>query len=209
MRYLTACLAILFGTGCSSHSTSPASKALSLEEAATRLSQLSGKPLRPFATRDFGRERNSAARSVVVAEDKAQKVVADLRRELGPGLLAFVGCTRSLANPPDNGGEVVVANGDDQFDILRVAKSDAVNFDMDTEDLVRKLQEYDSKYGIDIFHAETDTIEFKFRTWPKDLTSFCKDLYKFCPDIVDQGTGSVEELEREIAKTEIVYLWWD
>ncbi len=209
MRFLTALLAIFFGTGCSSHSTSPGSKALTLEDASARLSQLSGKSLRPFATRDFGRERNPAARSVVVSEDNAEDLVVDLRRELAPGLLAFVGCTHSLADPPDQGSEVVVALGENQFDILRVAQSDAVNFDMDTEDLVRKLQEYDSKYGIYIFHAETDTIEFRFQTLPKDLTGFCKDLYKFCPDIVDQGTGTVEKLEEEIARTGTVFLWWD
>lgn len=103
----------------------------------------------------------------------------------------------------------MVASGDSQFDILRIAQSDAVNYDMMTEDLVRKLQEYDSKYGIDIFHAETDTIEFRFRSVPKDLSTFCSDLYKFCPDIVDQGVGTVQELEQEVAKTGTVFLWWD
>ena len=80
---------------------------------------------------------------------------------------------------------------------------------METEDLVRKLQEYDAKYGIDIFHAETDTIEFRFRSLPEDLAAFCADLYEFCPDIVDQGVGTVEKLEEEVARTGTVFLWWD
>ena len=182
---------------------------MNLDDAAARLAVLSGSPLRPFATRDFGRDRNSDAKSVVVRNDAAQPLVARIRAELGPGLLAFVGCTHSLAEPPDEGSEVVVAQGNGQFDILRVAQSDAVNYGMETEDLIRKLEEYHSKYGIDIFHAETDTIEFRFTTVPKDLPTFCEDLYEFCPDIVDQGVGTVKELEKEIAKTGIVYLWWD
>ena len=182
---------------------------MTLDEAAQRMSLLAGRPCRSFATRDFGREQNTEARSVLVTESDAPSLVDKLRRELGPGLIAFVGCTRSLADPPDAGSKLVVALGTSQFDILRVAQSDAVNCDMDTEDLVRKLQEYDSKYGIDVFHAETDTIEFRFRALPTDLPAFCNDLYEFCPDIVDQGVGTVEELEKEVAKTGTVFLWWD
>lgn len=180
-----------------------------LDQAAARLAALAARPLRPYATRDFGREKNPAARSVVVAEEKADEVLRAVRRELGPGLIAFIGCTNSLADPKVEGSEVVVAEGKTQFDVLRVAASDAVNLDMDTEDLVKKLEEWDKKYGIDIFHAETDTIEFEFRKLPPNLRAFCRDLYKFCPDIVDQGTGTIKELEAEIKDTKRVFLWWD
>lgn len=210
MRLLFAILVFLTVSGCSRQSTSlPHGKAMNLDTASSRLAELARRPLRQFATRDFGRDRNSEAKSVVVSNEEAQALVTEIRAELGPGLLAFVGCTRSLADPPDKGTEVVVARGNSQVDILRVAQSDAINYDMETEDLIRKLQEYHSKYGIDIFHAETDTIEFRFTTMPSDLAEFCNDLYEFCPDIVDQGLGTVEELQNEIAKTGTVFLWWD
>jgi hypothetical protein len=210
MRLLLTIVVFLTISGCSGQSaTTPHGTAMSLDVASTRLAELARRPLRQFATRDFGRDRNFEAKSVVVSNEKAQPLVTQIRAELGPGLLAFVGCTRSLADPPDEGSEVVVAHGNSQFDILRVAQSDAINFDMETEDLIRKLEEYHSKYGIDIFHAGTDTIEFRFITMPSDLAEFCKDLYKFCPDIVDQGVGTVEDLEKEIAKTGTVFLWWD
>ena len=210
MRRLVALVVSIFASGCSSQpAPPPVGKAMNLEEAAARLARISGKPIRPFATQDFGREQNPKARSALVNEADARRVVDDVRRELGPGLLAFIGCTRSLADPPDAGSEIVVAAGDDQFDMLRIAQSDAINFGMETEDLVRKLQEYDAQYGIDIFHAETDTIEFALRSMPEDLSAFCQDLYKFCPDIVDQGVGTVEKLEQEVAKSHAVFLWWD
>lgn len=207
MRYLSALATMLIG--CSANPVSDTGKPMNLEEASARLAKLAGRPVRPFATTDFGREKNLAARSVIVTEVDAPRIVDELRREIGPGLIAFVGCTRSLANPPANGCEIVIAIGEDQFDTLRVAQSDAANYDMATEDLVRKLQTYNSKYGIDIFHAETDTIEFRLRSVPMDLPAFCKDLYEFCPDIVDQGVGTVEALEKEVAKSGKVYLWWD
>ena len=210
MRLLLAIVDFLtFSGGSRKAATTPHGAAMSLDAASTRLAELARRPLRQFATRDFGRDRNSEARSVVVSNEESQPLVATLRAELGPGLLAFVGCTRSLSDPPDDGSEVVIAYGNSQFDILRVAQSDAINFDMETEGLIRKLEEYHSKYGIDIFHAETDTIEFRFTTMPSDLAEFCNDLYEFCPDIVDQGGGTVEELQKEVAKTGAVFLWWD
>lgn len=210
MRLPIAIFVFITISSCSGQpAATPHGTAMSLDAASTRLAELARRPLRPFATRDFGRDRNSEARSVLVPDDEAQSIVTELRAELGPGLLAFVGCTRSLADPPDEGSEVVIAHGNSQFDILRVAQSDAVNYGKETEDLIRKLEEYHSNYGIDIFHAETDTIEFRFTTMPSDLAEFCKDLYEFCPDIVDQGVGTVEELQNEIARTGTVFLWWD
>ncbi len=44
-----------------------------------------------------------------------------------------------------------MAPGNDQFDILRVAASDAVNYDMLTEDLIRELRAWHRDFGIDIW----------------------------------------------------------
>ncbi len=182
---------------------------MNLEQAAQRLSELAGKPVRPYSTRDFGRENYPAARSVVVPDAVARSLVRTLRDELSEGLVAFLGCDRSLADNAAEGTELVVGLGESQFDILRIAASDAVNYGMETDDLVRKLQQYDTDFGIDIFHAETDTIEFDLKSMPGDLRAFCDDLYEFCPDIVDQGAGSIEALEKEIAERRAVFLWWD
>lgn len=183
---------------------------MNLDSAAKRLSEISGSPIRNYSTRDFDRERNPDARSVVVPKAKARQVLQHVRSELGPGLIAFVGTSRWLGDEKHaDGEEIVLAKGDSQFDILRVAQSDAVNYGMVTDDLIKKLTEYDRNHGIDIFHAETDTIEFRFSKLPVDVPGFCKDLYKFCPDIVDQGVGTVEALESEIRRTKEVFLWWD
>ncbi len=54
-----------------------------------------------------------------------------------------------------DGEDIVVANGGSQFEILRIAQSDVVNYRLVTEDLIKKLTEYNRKHDIDIFHAET------------------------------------------------------
>lgn len=212
IRLIAVCFAVVVVFGCSTRneSTSKKNLTMNLNDAGTRLSVISGSSLRNYSTRDFGRDRYPEARSVIVPKARARQVLQALRSELGPGLIAFIGTTQWLGDEKhEDGEEVVVANGDSQFDILRVARSDAVNYDMVTDDLIKKLTEYHRKYDIDIFHAETDTIEFRFSKLPADLAVFCNDLYKFCPDIVDQGVGTVEDLENVIRRSNEVLLWWD
>jgi hypothetical protein len=170
-------------------------------------------PVRAGCTHDFGRGETAACVSVVVPgkpEGAARALVARVRKKLPPGWVAFVGTSRWLgAEKHDGAVEVVVGPGRDQLDILRLAQSDAINYGMATEALVKKLRAYDASIGIDIWHAETDTIELDLARLPPDLHAFAKDLYAFCPDIVDQGIGTVEELETAIAETKAVFLWWD
>ncbi|WP_242107129.1 DUF4253 domain-containing protein [Luteimonas aquatica] len=200
---MTLLLAIL-GIG-TAHAQTP----IDLDTAASLLGKSSGQPVRLHSTRDFGREPFMAARSVLVDPAQAEALVESLRSRLGPGLIAFVGTDNSLADPPAMGSEVVVAKGADQFDILRVAASNAVNYDMATEDLIRKLKEWDAAYGIDIYMASTDTIAFRLKTLPPDLHAFAEEVYAFCPDTVDQGIGSVDALAEVIGRDRVVGLWWD
>ncbi len=183
--------------------------ASSLDTASEILSVASGKEVRPFATRDFGRDQYRGARSVLVSEEDAKTVLDEVRDRIPPGIVAFVGTTRSLATPKSTGVEVVIAPGSSQFDILRVAASDGINYDLTTEDLVRELTSWDEAFGVDIWQAETDTIQLRLKSLPKDMMKFARRVYEFCPDIVDQGTGSVEELGRSIQAKKEVFLWWD
>jgi uncharacterized protein DUF4253 len=173
------------------------------------LKRLSGQNARPYSTFEFGRAKDSSCLSVVVPEDQARPLVFDIRKQLPSGLLAFVGTTRWLGDEKHEGVEVVVGRGGSQFDILRLARSDACNYDMDTEDIIRRLRAWHESCGIDIFHAETDTIELSLLKLPGDVRAFARDVYEFCPDIVDQGVGSVEALEKAIEDYRQVYLWWD
>jgi hypothetical protein len=145
----------------------------------------------------------------VIPEDRATLLVSDIRKQLPLGFLAFMGTTRWLGDENHNGVEVVVGKGESQFDILRLARTDACNCDLGTEDIIGKLQSWHESCGIDIFHAETDTIELSLLKLPADMQAFARDVYEFCPDIVDQGVGSVEALEESIWDSRQVYLWWD
>jgi hypothetical protein len=202
-------------------------------EAREKLSSLSGLQVQDYSHCEFGRECNPDCISVVVqetkannpfqavvglvdgvfgnprAERKAVELMKELRKQLPTGLVVFIGTTRWLGDFKPHGVELVVGPGQSQLDIIRHARSDACNYDLTTEDLVAKLAQYDKQIGIDITHAETDTIHFELLKLPDDLQSFAGDLYEFCPDLVDQGCGSLDALAEQIKQQRRVCLWWD
>ena len=75
----------------------------------------------------------------------------------------------------------------DQFDILRIENTSAAEHYLDNEDMIRTLQDWDQKYGLEIVAADYDTIELQLRLVPVDALSFARQVYEFCPDIFRQG----------------------
>lgn len=180
-----------------------------LKAAADVLQEVTKAKVRPFATRDFGRERFGGAVSVLVPEAKAQALLVAVRKKLPPGFVAFIGTTHSLAEPPAVGVEVVAAPGNDPLDILDIARTDAVNYGMATKDLKEKLRQWQASYGIDIWQAETDTLQLRLGKLPANIKAFAREVYKFCPDTVDQGVGTLPALEKAIREQQGLLLWWD
>ena len=180
-----------------------------LDAAGQWLAAAHGLSPRAYASYDLGRETDERCISVIVKPKRAESLLKDLRKRLGPGLIAFIGNSRWYGDEQPNGVELVVAPGESQFDILGIARSDAANYGLNTADLVARLRNYDQQFGIDIFQADLETVQFRLKTLPGDLQAFAKDLYDFCPDIVDQGCGSVDALANEIRRQKAVFLWWD
>ena len=173
------------------------------------LADISGAKVRLFWTQDFGRERRPGGFSVLVPEASAKAMLFELRERLPAGYVAFVGTSRNLEDPSVKGVELVLAPGSDQFDILRLAATDGVNYGLETEDIVSRLKRWHEQTGIDIWQAETDSVQFDFKRTPPDPQAFARELYEFCPDVVDQGLGDMEALEMALREQTSVYLWWD
>ncbi|MFL6672015.1 MAG: DUF4253 domain-containing protein [Massilia sp.] len=186
-----------------------AAPAVDMAKAEELLKQVTSAPVRPYATRDFGRARYGGGRSVVVAEADAPRLLSQLRQKLPAGLVAYVGVTRDLATNITGKAELAIAPGTSQFDILRTAATDGMNYGLKTDGIIQELQRWDEEFGIDIWQAETDTIQLRLKKLPKDMQAFAKRVYRFCPDTVEQGTGDVAALAVLIPKEKAVFLWWD
>jgi hypothetical protein len=97
----------------------------------------------------------------------------------------------------------------DQFEIIRLQKTDGINYDITNEDLITKLKEWDKRYSITILGADYDWVTLKVDCSENELDRFAKEVVAFCPDFgyyYENGEGKVKEtlfLNRE------VFLWWD
>ncbi|WP_458576359.1 DUF4253 domain-containing protein [Aliamphritea spongicola] len=105
--------------------------------------------------------------------------------------------------------ELVVFASDNQLDILKVAQTDGINHDLTNDLIVSRLESWDKAYGIDIWQAESDTIQLTFKTLPDDIAAFQEEIYAFCPDIIDQGSGDINDIGNYLRQANSVYLWWD
>ncbi len=72
-------------------------------------------------------------------------------------------------------------------------QTNGINCDVTTEDVVAKLQQWDSQYGIDIKEVSYDSLVVIFKQLPEDLDALAQEIYEFCPDVIDQGFGCMDD----------------
>ena len=97
----------------------------------------------------------------------------------------------------------------DKFAVLRAAGTNGVNYDILNRQIIRWLRRLDRTHPFVLTEAGIDTAAGRFVRPVEDPDRLAKQMYRFCPDIVDQGTGTVPALARELERTQTLYLWWD
>jgi len=112
---------------------------------------------------------------------------------------------RNYGYGPD---KIAIVRADD-LGYLAIVRTDGINRDVTHEQVIARYKAWNAKYGLVLVGAGQDWLEAKFRTPPGDWNAFAEEVAKFCPDVVEQGTGSVEGLAKEMAASNSVYLWWD
>lgn len=104
--------------------------------------------------------------------------------------------------------KIAVLKSDD-YAYLAIIRTDGINYDLEHPQVMARYRLWNERYGLKLVGAGQDWLEAEFVNPPKDMQSFAEEVYKFCPDVVDQGTGDVQSLAREMASSKSVYLWWD
>jgi len=89
-----------------------------------------------------------------------------------------------------------------KFNVLKEKGTNSSNCDLATEDIIEKLVDWDSKYGITVSNVEHDRVDVSFDSIPTNLESFASQVYSFCPDIVDQGYGCLNEMIEMMEESE-------
>lgn len=136
---------------------------------------------------------------------RGRETLATVRAQLaGTPYYAFLR-DDSFGYGPD---KIAVTTADD-YGYLAIVRTDGINYGIEHEQVVERYRQWDRRYGLRLIGAGLDWLEAEIRNPPADWLSFAKEVYAFCPDVVDQGTGDVASLAREMKKTATVYLWWD
>lgn len=136
----------------------------------------------------------------------APEIVSSLKDQFRKnGYLIYVSAV-NFGYSPD---QVTVIKSKDQFDILRIEETAAYNYDLENSDVLEKFLQWDKLNHFEIIGASSDWVEANFIQKPTNIKKFAQELYEFCPDVVDQGAGSIKELEKEMNAFNILYLCWD
>lgn len=97
----------------------------------------------------------------------------------------------------------------DKYQILKQVQTNGINWEIDNDSLINIIKVFDKKYSLDLLGASGDWCEFKINKNPSNWLTLAKEAYKVCPDIVDQGSGDVEKLAKEMEQSARLYFWWD
>lgn len=166
-----------------------------------------GSPLaRLVALDDEGDEVECDGIVFPASEDASHELVAGLRGNPAlQGHLVFL----SEMNFGYDTDKIAIIKGSDQFDILRIKQTNGANYEIENQQIIDRLQDWNARFGINIIGADFDWVEAEFVKQPDDMAAFADEVYAFCPDSVEQGAGSVEELAEAMEEFNMIYLWWD
>lgn len=142
-----------------------------------------------------GVEHEKFSKQGLTNKRTAKVLLKAVREHLPDGLIAFIGTETwpywdrgELSPDRRNGIEIVIGPGENQFDILKIQNTQATNYGMETGDLIARLKDIHSEYGIDIWHAEYERIEFDLFGTP--TSKLVDDLLELCPCLFEGATPS-------------------
>jgi Zn-dependent protease len=136
----------------------------------------------------------------------AEESVLKLQSQLWPaGYMVFL-VEKGYGQRPDL---IALLKTASPYTILRMRQTNGININVATEDIVSKLKEWEKVSTFDIVGADFDWVHLRFRKLPPDVEAFAEEVYKLCPDTVEQGTGTVKDLAKDIREKKDLFLWWD
>ncbi|HTJ49192.1 MAG TPA: DUF4253 domain-containing protein [Cyclobacteriaceae bacterium] len=97
----------------------------------------------------------------------------------------------------------------DPYKIMEYAGTNGANYSIETKDIIAKYNQWEMQFGVKPIGIGSDFCECEIINKDIDYKKLAAEVYEFCPDVVEQGTETVEVLEKELKKTGRIFLWWD
>jgi len=98
----------------------------------------------------------------------------------------------------------------EKYVVLAYLRTDGLNYNIKTERIIDWLRRLEAEDPFVVTEAGLDYVGGRFLRRVRRPGQLAERMFAFCPDIVDQGVGSVANLETQLAKpAPPLYLWWD
>lgn len=97
----------------------------------------------------------------------------------------------------------------DRYQSLAVMGTSGVNYGIGPGYLMEWLENLEKRHPFALLAVGHNLLAGRFRNIEQDATGLAQEMYELCPDIVEQGTGSVQELASSLAEEGRFLLWWD
>jgi hypothetical protein len=141
-----------------------------------------------------------------VRSAKAEEIIASFSRPLrAKGFLIFRS-QQNYGNVPD---VVTVIKGVSSYDILKVQKTEAPSYKLETRAIIAWLKEQQKEGAFVVTGASQDRVEARFIRQPADMRAFARKVIAFAPDVRHEGPKTAEKLAERMKKTNGFFLLWD
>ena len=98
----------------------------------------------------------------------------------------------------------------DKYVVIAYLQTDGLNYSINTERIIDWLKRLERDQPFVVTEVGLDFLGGEFFQRIRRPRRLAERMFAFCPDIVDQGIGTVANLEKELAKPNPqLYLWWD
>jgi hypothetical protein len=136
----------------------------------------------------------------------AEEIIAGLSRSFrSRGFLIFLS-EQNYGNVPD---VVTVVRGESSYDILRIQKTEAPHYHLDTASIIKWLRVQQKQGSFIITGAGADWLEASFIKQPRNMRRFAGNVASFAPDVLREGPSSVDKIADRMATTNGFRLVWD
>ncbi len=175
------------------------------------LKRLTGDTAAPLiGTDSLGTEITTAGFTVGVGAARAEALIEAVQRLfLAQGFYLF----RSEQHLGIQGqrDRVALYPGRDPYEILRLLGTNGWNFGIGPDSIVAWLRSLERDHPFVLTGIGFDWLAGRFIAEIPDAgaAELARRFHAFCPDIVEQGTGSIVALARELRTTRQLYCWWD
>ena len=100
------------------------------------------------------------------------------------------------------------------FELVRVKRTNGLNYSLENEKIIEKLKYWDAKYGVTVLEAREDGLVIRFKDLPEDLSNLCTEMFLFCPRMElheneNSNAAAMRKFAKSLRETKTANFWWD